>query len=253
MLKIQSDISRNSASFGNSQPQVIILGQDNSNQKAAQGRMLNTADVTDCNIKSTNPISNQDYYTQEDYDSEKSFLEQQKENVENLINNADTPKPVKTFGKIVLGTIAVAMGFVSMRWATLGSWKVAEDIITNPKTRKLVNGMIDPFKNGFKAAFDTVKKYDISKKTAKHISEFMNSAGTGYKSSKAGKVINKFADRIVKNNTYKKVKDSVVNLYKNTKDISKEKVKNSVSNFFGVSGAVTAGVDAIQQNSRTAE
>lgn len=179
-------------------------------------------------------------YTEEDYNSDKSFLEKSKADVENLINTVDAPKPVKTFGKIILGGISVAMGFMSMKWGTLASWKVAQDVITNSKTQKIVGGMTKPIKEGYKLVADAIKDSNITKTV---------SGAVGEQTSKLGKTsfantINKQIARIKEHKLYKGISERLGKI-----KVTTNKVKNFTANFFGVSGGVTAGVETIQASS----
>lgn len=258
MLKIQYGISKNSASFGNNQQEVHVLGSEYYDNNTAK-RLSRPVDEDRVVIN-----IDDDAYTQQDYDSDKSFLEKQKESVENLVNNVDTPKPVKTFGKIILGAITVAMGFVSMKWATLGSWKVAEDIIKNPKTHKFVNKITTPFKNGVNSAVKEVKNSGIGDRISNAVLKGIDTAKEKFSASEIGKAVNNFAQSIKNNNIFKqgiefshkqyeKVTKFAGEKFKQITGVSKEKVKSYVSNFFGVSGAVTAGVDVIQSDGRQTE
>ena len=254
MLKIQSGISGNSILFGNRDQKVYVHRPDNDENKTAQQDEKPAFDASQA------ADIDYDLYTQQDYDSDKSFLEQQKVNVENLVNNTDTPKPVKTFGKIILGAIAIAMGFVSMKWATLGSWKVAEDIFKNPKTHQIVNGMIKPFKDGFNSASQRFKASGIGEKISMKVSSGASTIKEKFNTSHAGQNVRHFAHKVNTNDIYKQSTEFLRSVYnkatkftgekfKQITGISKDRVKSYVSNFFGVSGAVTAGVDAIQNSS----
>ena len=257
MLKIQSGISKNSASFGNHQQETYVLDPEyyDNNMAKKHSRPVMEDDLF---------INIDDLYTQQDYDSDKSFLEKQKESVENLVNNIDTPKPVKTFGKIMLGAITVAMGFVSMKWATLSSWKVAEDIIKNPKTQKIAKSVAKPFKDGINKANDIIKNAGWNKSVSKAVSEGITSVKGKFNDSQAGKAVHNVAQNIKNNRLFKqgteflhkqyeKVTKFTGEKFEKITGIRKDKVKSYVSNFFGVSGAVTAGVDAIQNNNGRTE
>ena len=180
-------------------------------------------------------------YTEDDYNQDKSFLEKSKQDVENIVNTVDAPKPVKTFMKFILGGISVAMGFMSMKWGTLASWKVAENVITNPKTQKIVSGIKKPLQNGYQFVTDTIKDSKMNKQVSGAVDETLKKLGK----TTIGTTINNWATKVKKTDLYTSISNKLAKV-----NVTTQKVKNYTANFFGVSGGVTAGVETIQSNSR---
>ena len=263
MLNIQSGISKNQASFGNGQTRVIVMRPQDyeyyNEFRPMEVEDVDYEDVTDKfenNAKVTNPHE----YTREDYDADKSFLEKSKKDVEEMIGNVDTPKPLKVLGKIVLGGISVAMGFMSMKWGTLASWKVAENIATNPKVQKVANNIAKPIKSAFETVADTVKEHKVGETISETVSEKAGKINKAFADTKFGKKVNEFAENLKNNKFYGKGKEVIEKVWSPVKNffvgikekfsgLTTEKVKNFFANLFGVSGGVTAGVETVQAES----
>ncbi len=263
MLSIQSGINRNSASFGNSTaqgPRVIILDPRDNNYRSD-----NFGEVTEITDEfSTQDDSDNYVMTEEEYNQQKDFLNNAKDNVEKTLNNMEdiignskAGKPIKTAGKIILGVISVAMGFVSMKWASLGTWKVGEDIVKSPMAKKIASGMTKPFKDGYSAVSGAVKKSGVGEKLSENAKAGAKIIEEAFDNSSMGKKINGLVSSIKENKTFqkgceildegkKKVASKVEDVKNTVSGITNEKVKSAVSNFFGFSGGVTAGVETIQ-------
>lgn len=272
MLNIQSGVTRNSASFGyrNEQnPRVIILKPEDYDYKADwdmpddKAEFGNTEDVEDA-VYEIQPDNNTDQKAE--FEEQKAFLNNAKQNVEETFNNVEemignskAGKPIKAFGKVILGLISVAMGFVSMKWASLGTWKVGESIVKSPMTKKIATDMAKPFKAGYDAVSGAFKKGKVGEK----VTDTISGAAEKLNDTKAGQKINEFTNQVKENNLFqkgmtfiKKSYERVSKFFSNIKEkisgLTSEKVKNAVANFFGLSGGVTAGVETVQAEKENA-
>ena len=263
MLSIQSGINRNSASFGNSNSQgsrVIVLSpRDNDYRSEDFGEVTEITDEFSTQDDSDNYVM-----TEEEYNQQKDFLNNAKDNVEKTLNNMEdiignskAGKPIKTAGKIILGVISVAMGFVSMKWASLGTWKVGEDIVKSRMAKKIASGMTKPFKDGYSAVSGAVKKSGVGEKLSNTVKESATALEEAFDGSSMGKKFNEFVSSVKENKTFqrgrelayegkKKVSSAAENIKESLSGVTSQKVKSAVSNFFGFSGGVTAGVETIQ-------
>lgn len=252
MLNI-SGISKNSASFGNNQRIIVMTPEHN---KAHLSNIpSDTVEIRDIDYEPVDYASDPIVDEEREYKEQKNFLDNARTNVEATMNNVEgiidetmsnskIGKPIKTFGKVILGAISIAMGFVSMKWAALGTWKVTENVVTSPVAKNIAGGMAKPFKEGYKVIAGAVEKGNL---------------GERFKASRAGKYLDGLLANISENKYYKQGKEILDRITKpvsgkidtakerfSALEITKDKIKNATANFFGVSGGVTAGVETIQ-------
>ena len=252
MLNISGISKNNSASFGN-QPRIIVM-QPHENTMHLNDMPSDSVEIRDVDYE---PVSDPIIDEEKEYEEQKNFLNTAKSNVEATMNNVEgiidetisnskIGKPIKTFGKVILGAISIAMGFVSMKWAALGTWKVAENVVTSPIAKNIAGGMAKPFKEGYKAVAGAVEKGKL---------------GERLKASSLGKSLEELSSKLAENKYYKQGKeilDTITGAVSpkvesakqrlNALEVTKDKIKNVTANFFGVSGGVTAGVETIQSS-----
>lgn len=252
MLNI-SGISKNSASFGNNQ-RIIVMTPEH-NKAHLSDIPSDTVEIRDIDYEPVDYASDPIVDEEREYKEQKNFLDNARTNVEATMNNVEgiidetmsnskIGKPIKTFGKVILGAISIAMGFVSMKWAALGTWKVTENVVTSPVAKNIAGGMAKPFKEGYKVIAGAVEKGNL---------------GERFKASGAGKYLDGLLANISENKYYKQGKEILDRITKpvsgkidtakerlSALEITKDKIKNATANFFGVSGGVTAGVETIQ-------
>lgn len=252
MLNI-SGISKNSASFGNNQ-RIIVMTPEHNNAHLSD-IPSDTVEIRDIDYEPVDYASDPIVDEEREYKEQKNFLDNARTNVEATMNNVEgiidetmsnskIGKPIKTFGKVILGAISIAMGFVSMKWAALGTWKVTENVVTSPVAKNIAGGMAKPFKEGYKIIAGAVEKGNL---------------GERFKASGAGKYLDGLLANISENKYYKQGKEILDRITKpvsgkidtakerfSALEITKDKIKNATANFFGISGGVTAGVETIQ-------
>lgn len=269
MLNI-SGISKNSASFGNREPRIIVLNPQNQQPKNSElhnnSEFGDVVDISDADVVNDFTMRNASDPIDEKakYDEQKDFLNNAKRNVEETISNVEdmvgnskVGKPIKTAGKIILGAISVAMGFVSMKWATIGTMKVGENIVKSPVAQKIAKEMAKPFTAGYNLVADAVKKGKVGEKISKTVSGAASALTEKLKGTKAGQTLNDLTDNAKNSNIFKRVAELADNAFEKVNNvvstikekgskITGEKVKATIANFFGVSGGVTAGVETIQ-------
>ena len=267
MLNI-SGISKNSASFGNN-PRIIVMNTQHKPSAPDWEDVPSTDEYGDViDITDTNDVANE--FSKENvsdpinekakYEEQKDFLNNAKRNVEetltnveDMVGNSKMGKPIKTAGKIILGAISIAMGFVSMKWATLGTMKVGENIVKSPIAKNIAKEISKPFTAGFGLVSDAMKKGKVGER----ISGAASNIGERLNDTNAAQRLNQFVDNLKNKDLYKRGAKFVGNTFEKITNFTNaakerfskltgEKVKSAIANFFGVSGGVTAGVETVQ-------
>ena len=196
-------------------------------------------------------------YTKEQYQNDKSALEEQLSDLNSVIEDTNVPKPVRAFGKLISIGIGAALGFVSMKYGAQGMAKIVK------KGAEAVGGaMKKPFAQNvgekFTKGVNTIKTFvvEVYKKIAESkfgqaVGRFVNKVAKGVKESKFGQKVAEWAQNIKNSNFGKKVAEKAATAKQAVREaagkVTGEKVENGVVNLFAVSGGVSGGVSAIQE------
>lgn len=199
------------------------------------------------------------YYSKDAYESDKTKLEQQLDEMNDLIENATVPKPVRVVAKVFSIGLGVALGFYSMKFGTQGVVKLVhkssdavKKFLNKPSCQKIITGTKELFadakdkivKKG-KDISNYLKDTTIGKRIAKGIESFK---GTTF-AKKAEKVMNNVKDSQV----VSKAKDYAGRARTKVKSITGEQVEKGLIDVFAVSGGVTGGITGLQEATKENE
>ncbi len=182
-------------------------------------------------------------YSKEDYSSDRSKLEKQLNELNEVIDNADIPKPIRTIGKLVSVGIGAALGFVSMRYGAQGVAKLFKNGVSWVKSLGKKEFVKNISENS-QRLMDSLKK----SKHTQSVFEAIDSFKQRYKATKLSADLEQFSSRIKNNRFAKSVMEKGIEL-KNyvSKLATAENIEKGAINLFAVSGGVTGGVTALQE------
>ncbi len=213
---------------------------------------------------STNPqkqATDEFNYSKDQYESDKASLQEHLDELNTVLEDKDTPKFVKSFGKLVSVGIGAALGFVSMKYGAQGVVKLAKkgaskagDVLHKPFMKKLGEKALNIGKSviGFvKKIYNKVADTKLGQKVGK----FAKNVGEKIKNSKLGKkvltfvkkVVDKFKSSKLGTKLAEKFTSAQETVKKAASNVTGDKVETGVVNLFAVSGGVSAGVSALQE------
>lgn len=189
---------------------------------------------------------------------EKSAIEEKMEKLNEIVNNQNVAKPLRTGAKIISVILGAALGAVGLKYGTVGmiklgkdSFKTAQKVFEKPLVKNVTNHIKDFSHKGKEIAVSLYQKSKNSECMQK-ITDKLNKFGEKYANSKAGQklsaaeqYVSEFAGKFEKSKTGRyvsKMSDSAKEYFKN---ITPDKVEKGVVNLFTVSGAVTGGLNAL--------
>ena len=201
--------------------------------------------------------SNDYRYTKDQFQSDKTALEEQLEDINSVIEDVNVPKPVRAFGKLVSVGIGAALGFVSMKYGAQGMAKVVKkgaEHVGNTFQKPFMKNIGEKFVKVGKAIREFfVKIYNKIAESSfgKAIGNFFKGIGEKFKGSKVGSKIAEMGNNISELNIVKKASAKAAEIKEAAKGavakVTGEKVENGVVNLFAVSGGVSGGVSALQE------
>lgn len=212
-------------------------------------------------FKGTNRVNEEDYaYSRLDYENDKSDLEEQLRDLNEVIENTTVPKPIRVIGKIASIGIGAGLGFVSMKFGAQGVTKLAKkgiayskELLNKPFAKKVIEKSTEIANNigtFVKGKFDKLSNAIADNAKFKAVTEKLTGASEKIKSSKVGEKINNFANKVAESKTAQKAREVVDKATTKIKGITSENVENAVVNLFAVSGGVTGGITALQDSVR---
>ena len=179
------------------------------------------ADVKDVEYEAVNDMPSDEYYSKVAYEKDKSALEKQLDDINEVIENTDVPKPLRAIGKLATIGIGAALGFVSMKYGAQGVAKM------------------------LKKGAGWVKTLG-EKKFVKNISEKIQNFWTNITKSKTAQKISSPLNDILERPKVKSMAEKL-RLAQIKKMATAENVEKGAVNLFAVSGGVTGGVTALQE------
>lgn len=196
------------------------------------------------------------------YQQDKSVIEEQMEKINNVINNNEVAKPLRTGAKVISVILGAALGAIGLKYGTTGmikvgkdSYKMFQNALGKPLVKNTVDKSIKIADGGKKLAVSLYERIAESKAMQK-VADKLGELGKKYAESKTGtKVteiegkINKYVSRAKTAITNSKVGKTAAELSDKTgtyfKGLTSQKVENGVVDMFTVSGAVTGGLNAL--------
>ncbi len=196
------------------------------------------------------------------YHQDKSVIEEQMEKINNVINNNEVAKPLRTGAKVISVILGAALGAIGLKYGTTGmikvgkdSYKMFQNAMGKPLVKNTVNKSIKIADGGKKLAVSLYERIAKSKAMQKVIDKF-GVLGKKYAESKTGTKVMEFENKI--NKYVNLAKDAITNskvgkaaaeLSDKTgtyfKGLNSQKIENGVVDLFTVSGAVTGGLNAL--------
>lgn len=187
-------------------------------------------------------------YSKADYQSDKTQLEEHLDSVNSVIENANVPKPIRAFGKLVSVGIGSALGFVSMKYGAQGVAKLAHSGGAKLKAfgeKGFVKKIGAGIKKGAQAVWNFIKKIfgNIKdSKAGKAVGNFFTTNVNKFKNTK-------FYQKVSQNKIVKAVAGFIKKAYNFVKTkvlgITKENVENATVNLFATAGGVSGGISAL--------
>ncbi len=208
-------------------------------------------------FRGVEPQKTENYgYSKDQYQSDKSALEEQLNDLNSVIEDTNVPKPIRTFGKIISVGIGAALGFVSMKFGAQGMAKVlkkgAEAVggtMKKPFMQNLGGKIVDAAK-AVGRFFVKIYKAIADSSFGKAIGKFFGGISDRVKNSKFGQKVSEMTQNFKKSKFAQNVSEKAAAAQQAVKDaagkVTGEKVENGVVNLFAVSGGVSGGVSAIQ-------
>ena len=195
-------------------------------------------------------------YSKEQYQNDRSALEEQLNDLNSVIEDTNVPKPIRAFGKLISVGIGAALGFVSMKYGAQGMAKVVKkgaEAVGGAMKKPFMQNVGEKLVNGVKAVGRFIKK--IYNKIAESsfgqaVGNFVKKAAKGLKESKFGTKVAEWTQNLKNSkfgeNVAKKAAAAQQAVKEAASKVTGEKVENGVVNLFAVSGGVSGGVSAIQ-------
>ncbi len=208
----------------------------------------------------TRPMEEDYSYSRLDYESDKSDLEGHLEDLNEIIENTNVPKPIRVIGKIASIGIGAGLGFVSMKFGAQGVAKLAKkgmayskELLNKPFAKNIVEKstkMTNDVKTFVTNKFDNLST--IISKNAKYqaMTEKLAGMSKKIKTSKFGEKVSNMANSVAESKVAQKAKEVAQNTKTKIKNITSEQVENAIVNVFAVSGGVTGGITALQDSVR---
>ena len=202
------------------------------------------ADVKDVEYETVNDMPSDEYiYSKEDYSSDKSKLEQQLDEINEVVENTDVPKPIRVAGKIASIGIGAALGFVSMKYGAQGIVNLVKKGAGWVKSLGKKKFVKDASENT-QRFFTNIK----DSRVGKNVSAFFTGLGERYKNTKFAENLVEFNKQVKEFRPVKfviekgtELKDSAAKL------VTAKNIEKGAVNLFAVSGGVTGGVTALQE------
>lgn len=198
-------------------------------------------------------------YTKHQYEADKTKLEEHLDELNEVIENTQVPKPVRAIGKVATVGIGAALGFVGMRFGAQGIVKMGKEGIAyfkklaqKPKFTKMLNGFKNVYvkiKNFVTKNFDKIKN---NPKVQGAITKFTDGFAKFSQKPFCQKIKN-VANKFVAWKPVQKVCEFVKSLFAKVKSIKGQQVENATVNLFAVSGGVTGGITALQEATKGQE
>lgn len=193
------------------------------------------------------------YYSKDAYESDKSKLEQQLDDINEVIQNTSVPKPIRVIGKIATIGIGSALGFVSMRYGAQGMAKIArkgmnyaKSFTQKPSMQKLSQKLGSAKENSAKHINNLMTKLKETQ-LSKDLMERTSKLTAKVKDSKFAEKMTEISNKVSDNKLANKITEKAQKAKNAIKSITSEQVENGVVNLFAVSGGVTGGVTALQE------
>ena len=187
-------------------------------------------------------------YSKYDYENDKSQLEDHLDNINEVIENVNVPKPIRTFGKVISVGIGIALGFVSMKYGAQGVLKLANtgaEKVKKLSNKSFIKRIGSGIKTGAQAVWNFIKKtYNRIKNTkaVQNVSKFVSEKNAKFKNSK-------FYKGLTQNKVVKTISDFFKRIYNTVKgkfkSIKKPQVENAAVNFMATAGGVSGGISAL--------
>ena len=219
---------------------------------------------------------NDDYiYSRDQYETDKTKIEESLEAVNDIVENAGNSKPIRVIGKLASIGIGAALGFISLKFGAQGVAKLAKkgfaavkNFVTKPavkeaaaKTTETAEKVVDKSKGMFKKVAEWAKNNKVVQKVV----EFVKNIFKKVKNSQFGQKVSEYSKKIAESNFGKKVAE----IFKKAGEKAKagaDKVaqtakkvvtpaeatgitplENGIVNLFAVSGGVSGGITALQE------
>ena len=195
-------------------------------------------------------------YSKEQFQNDKSALEEQLSDLNSVIEDTNVPKPVRAFGKLISIGIGAALGFVSMKYGAQGMAKIVKkgaEAVGGAMKKPFAQSVGEKFTNGIKAVgafFVKLYKKVAESRLGQAIGRFFSKVAKGIKESKFGQKVAEWSQNISNSDFGKNVAKKAAAAQQAVKEaagkVTGEKIENGVVNLFAVSGGVSGGVSAIQ-------
>lgn len=204
-------------------------------------------------------LNEDDYaYSRANYESDRSVLEEHLQEINDVIENTEVPKPVRVMGKIASIGIGAGLGFVSMKFGAQGVVKLgkkglayAKKVAEKPLAKRIITDSKDlaaEAKNATKDLFTKANEAIKNTKVAQKVTEKVTKLTEKYeKTAFAGKMRG-IAKEVSESKIAQNAKKLTETAKAKVKAITPENIENGVVNLFAVSGGVTGGITALQES-----
>lgn len=183
------------------------------------------------------------YYSKEDYEKDKSALERQLYEINDVIENTEVPKPVRAVGKLASIGLGAALGFVGLKYGTQGVVEFGKKGFALAKSlgdKKFVKNIVERSRQ----LAVQLKESKIAGKTT----AFFDNLGNKYSESNLGKKLNTMKNFLHENELTKSLVAKGKRFKENiAKYVTGKNIEKGAVNLFAVSGGVTGGVTALQE------
>lgn len=200
----------------------------------------------------------EDYaYSKSSYENDKSKLEEQLRELNDVIGNTTVPKPIRALGKIASVGIAAGLGYVSMKFGAQGITKMikkgynySKDLMNKPAVKETLNKFSEVKDNSTKYAKTKLNEFAANASENSFIKNTTGKLNTFFetiKNSDFAKQIKNIADRLSNSKFAEFCKELTTRIKTAFNNITGETVEKGVVNLFAVSGGVTGGISALQE------
>ena len=222
------------------------------------------------------PTKDENYiYSKEQYETDKTKIEESLEAVNEIVENAGNSKSVRVIGKLASIGIGAALGFVSLKFGAQGVAKLAKkgfaavkNFVTKPevkeaadKTADAAKKVVDESKGLFKRFIDWAKENKFVQKVVKFakdmiakvkdskfgqkVSEFFKTASESKFGKKVAEIFSEAKGKVKVG--AERVSEAAKNLVKPAEGTDVTPLEKGVVNLFAVSGGVSGGITALQE------
>lgn len=231
--------------------------------------MLSVQPVNLINKTSFGSVRENDFsdriYEKKQYEEDKSKLEEQLEDLNEVIQNTSMPKPIRVAGKVATVGIGAALGFVSLKYGAQGvsgvvkkGYAYMQKLAAKPNVKSALE-KAGNFANKTKDSIVNIGKELKDSKYAQKLSDTANNIIDKFKNTKFAQKLSGAMSKLEDTKFAKSVKDMATNAKETAnnkivqpsinkiKSITKDQVERGIVNVFAVSGGVSGGVTALQE------